>query len=156
MSKLLPSRVIILAAFVVIGVALALRAADKPAVSAEAQTDKSTAGRYFEMRTYHAAPGKLDALNARFRDHTVKLFKKHGMESIGYWTPAPPADGDAAGNTLVYILAYPSKEACEASWKAFRADPDWIKAKTESEKDGPLVEKVDSLYLNPTDYSAIK
>jgi hypothetical protein len=152
MSKLLPSRVIIVAAFVLVGAGLALRAADKPA-SDRAETDKSASPRYFEMRTYHAAPGKLDALNARFRDHTVKLFKKHGMESIGYWTPA---DGDAASNTLVYILAYPSKEAAEASWKAFRADPDWIKAKTESEQDGPLVEKVDSLYLNPTDYSALK
>jgi hypothetical protein len=128
--------------------AMALRAADKPAAE-----EKKT--RYFEMRTYHAAPDKLDALNARFRDHTVGLFKKHGMESIGYWTPAVTEES-AKPDTLVYILAYPSKEAAEASWKAFRADPDWIKAKAESEVNGPLVEKVDSLPLNPTDYSAIK
>jgi hypothetical protein len=123
-----------------------LRAADKPAVPGQAM-------RYFEMRTYHAPAGKLDALNARFRDHTLQLFKKHDIESIGYWTPAT---GDAAQTTLVYLLAYPSKEACDASWKAFRADPDWIKAKDESEKDGKLVEKVDQLFLNPTDYSPIK
>jgi hypothetical protein len=132
--------------------AVFLRAADKPD-AAPAGKAKS-AERYFEMRTYHAAPGKLDALNARFRDHTVKLFKEHGMESIGYWTPV--ATGDTPGNTLVYILAYPNKEACDASWKAFREDPVWIQAKAESEIDGPLVEKVDQLFLNPTDFSAIK
>ena len=138
---------VVVAACAAFGVAvLALQAADKPAAAPQGN-------RYFEMRTYHAPAGKLDALNARFRDHTTKLFEKHGIESIGYWTPA---DGDAAKNTLVYLLAYPSKEASEASWKAFRADPDWIKAKNESEKDGKLVEKVDQLFLNPTDYSAIK
>ena len=128
-------------------IALALRAA---------AADKSTQAthRYFEMRTYHAPEGKLDALNARFRDHTTKLFEKHGMVNIGYWTPAKGQPG--AGSTLVYILAYPSKEAADASWKAFRADPEWIKAKTDSERDGKLVEKVDQLFMNPTDYSPIK
>jgi len=106
--------------------------------------------RYFELRTYYAAPGKLDALNARFRDHTNKLFKKHGMDIIGFWTDAKKPD------VLVYILAYPSKEAREKSWKAFREDPDWIKAKEASEKDGKLVDKVEERYLNPTDYSPIK
>jgi hypothetical protein len=160
MSKWISNRVTVTVAAVVFaagifGAGLALRAEDKAAANGAAAADagKGASGRYFEMRTYHAAPGKLDALNARFRDHTVKLFKKHGMESVGYWTPA---DGEAAGNTLVYILAFPSKEAREASWKAFRDDPDWIKAKGDSERDGPLVEKVDSLFLNPTDYSALK
>ena len=111
------------------------------------------ATRFFELRTYHAAEGKLDALHARFRDHTNALFTKHGITMIGYWTPA---DGDAAKKTLVYILAYPSREAREASWKAFQADPDWVKAKTESEVNGKLVDKVDSVYLNPTDYSPLK
>ena len=130
--------------------ALALRAADKP----EASAKPAGGNRYFEMRTYHAAGGKLDALNARFRDHTMALFKKHGIDNIGYWTPAEGQKG--AGETLVYLLAYPSKEARDASWKAFQADPEWKKAKDESERDGKLVEKVDQLFLNPTDYSDIK
>lgn len=109
--------------------------------------------RLFEMRTYIAPPDKLAALHARFRDHTNKLFVKHGMELIGYWTPA---EGPAAANTLIYILAYPSKEAREKSWKAFLNDPEWKKAKAESELNGKLVEKVDSVFLNPTDYSPIK
>jgi hypothetical protein len=109
--------------------------------------------RVFEMRTYHAAEGKLEALHARFRDHTTALFVKHGMTSIGYWTPA---DGDTAKNTLVYILAYPSREAAVTAWKEFQADPAWVAAKTASEVNGKLVEKVDSVFMNPTDYSPIK
>ena len=116
-------------------------------------TAAPSAARFFEMRTYHAAAGKLDALHARFRDHTTALFSKHGMTSIGYWTPA---DGDTAKNTLVYILAYPSRDAAKASWKAFQADPQWQKAKAASEVDGKLVDKVDSVYMNSTDYSPIK
>ena len=117
--------------------------------------DKKDAGktRFFEMRTYVAHPGKMQALHARFRDHTNKLFVKHGMELVGYWQAVT---GENADHTLVYILAYPSKEAGEASWKAFRADPDWKKAQGESEKDGPLVAKVISQFLSPTDYSPIK
>ena len=118
----------------------------------EKETKKVDA-RVFEMRTYYAAPGKMDALNARFRDHTCKLFKKHGIEIIGFWTPTDPKEAD---KKLVYILAFPSKEAADKSWKAFRDDPDWIKAKEESEKNGKLVDKVESVYLNPTDYSPIK
>lgn len=109
--------------------------------------------RFFELRIYTANPGKLEALNARFRDHTNKLFVKHGMQLVGYWTPA---DGPEAQNTLIYILAYPSREAREASWKAFQDDPQWKAARAESEKDGRLVEKVESKFLNPTDYSPIK
>lgn len=118
-------------------------------------TKPGAAGRVFEMRKYYAPPGKLDALNARFRDHTCALFQKHGMELVGFWTPTegPEADGN---RVLVYILAFPSKEAKAASWKAFQSDPDWIKAKTESEKDGKLVEKVESTLMSATDYSAIK
>src|SRR5712691_3208432 len=77
-------------------------------------------GRVFEMRTYYAAPGKLDALNARFRDHTVKLFEKHGITNIGYWVPIDNPD-----SKLIYILAYPSRDARDKSWKEFLADPDW-------------------------------
>jgi hypothetical protein len=108
--------------------------------------------RVFEMRTYHAAPGKLDDLNARFRDHTVKLFEKHGITNIGYWTPIENTD-----NLLVYVLAYPSREARETAWKEFQADEDWKKAKADSEVNGKLVQKVDQLFLNATDFSpAIK
>ena len=108
--------------------------------------------RVFEMRTYTTLPGRLDALHKRFREHTNSIFVKHGMSLIGYWTPT---EGPTAGNTLVYILAYPSMAAREASWKAFRDDPDWQKAREESEKDGKIVEKVDSVFLAPTDYSPI-
>ncbi len=106
------------------------------------------------MRTYHAAPGKLEALHARFRDHTNKLFIKHGMELVGYWVPMNK-DGHYE-NTLVYILAYPNREAREKSWKEFQADPDWKTAREASEVDGKLVEKVDSVFMTATDYSPIK
>ena len=119
-----------------------LRASESPTPAAS--------GRLFEMRTYHTLPGRLDALNARFRNHTNKLFVKHGMDLVGYWTPQDKPD------TLVYILAYPSREAREASWKAFGADPDWKAAREASEKDGKIVDKVESVFLDPTDYSPIK
>jgi NIPSNAP len=110
--------------------------------------------RVFEMRTYYTLEGRLPALNKRFREHTCELFKKHGIENIGYWTPVNEKDGK--NEKLVYLLAYPSLEAREASWKAFQADPEWKKAQAESEKDGKIVKKVESVYLNPTDYSSIK
>jgi NIPSNAP len=97
----------------------------------------------YEMRIYYAAEGKLDALNARFRDHTVKLFEKHGIKNIGYWMPI-----DNPERQLIYFLAYPSREARETSWKAFMADPDWQKAYKASEVDGKLVAKVISKFYN--------
>src|SRR5262245_30292895 len=106
-----------------------------------------TDSRIFELRTYYAHPGKLDALHARFRDHTTKLFEKHGMTNIGYLTPVENPD-----NKLVYILAYPSREAREKSWKAFLSDPDWKKAAQASEASGPLVAKFESQFLTATDY----
>jgi len=109
--------------------------------------------RVFELRTYYAHPGKMPALHARFRDHTCKLFEKHGMTVVGFWSPI---EKDKAEEVLVYLLAFPSKEAADKAWKEFRADPDWIKAKADSEKDGPLVKKVDSVFLTPTDYSKLK
>ena len=112
--------------------------------------------RVFEMRTYYAAPGKLEDLQARFRNHTTKLFEKHGMTNIGYWVPVDEKTGQPSGNALVYILAYPSLEARAKSWEGFRADPAWNAARTESEKNGRLVEKVDAVFLKATDYSAIK
>ena len=109
--------------------------------------------RVFELRTYHAAPGKMKALHARFRDHTRALFKKHGMTLVGFWSPIDPKEAD---QTMVYLLAYPSKEAAEKSWAAFDADPEWKKAKADSEQEGKLVARAESVYLNPTDYSPLK
>ena len=111
-----------------------------------AAAEKDT--RVFEMRTYYAPPGKLDDLNKRFRDHTTALFTKHGMTNLGYWMPIENAD-----SKLIYVLAYPSREAREASWKGFMADPDWKKAHAASEVNGKLVAKVDSLFMTATDFS---
>jgi len=104
--------------------------------------------RVFEMRTYYANEGKLDALNARFRDHTVALFEKHGMTNIGYFVPVENME-----NALIYFLAYPSRDARKAAWKAFHSDPDWKAAYAESTKDGKLIAKVVSQFMQPTDYS---
>lgn len=104
--------------------------------------------RCYEVRIYTAPAGKLDALHARFRDHTLALFEKHGITNIGYWVPSPNTE-----NKLAYILAYPSKEAREESWKKFAADPDWVKAKTASEVDGKLVSAVEQRFLQAADFS---
>jgi len=120
-----------------------------PAPTATAEDKKEV--RVFEMRIYTAPEGKLPALLSRFRDHTVKLFEKHGMTNIGYWT-----DKKDGKDRLIYILAYPSKEAADASWKAFRVDPVWVKAKADSEVNGTLVEKLESIWMSPTDFSTIK
>lgn len=122
-------------------------------VQSASAADEPSSGRLFEMRTYVANDGKMADLHKRFREHTNKLFVKHGMELVGYWTPV---DGPDAANTLVYILAYPNKEAREKSWKGFMADPDWQAAYKASHAAGPLVKKVESKFLNPTDYSPIK
>jgi NIPSNAP len=114
----------------------------------------SAGDRVFELRTYTAAPGKLDALNARFRDHTIALFKKHGMEVVGFWEPVDKEAG--AGEKLVYLLAHPSRAAAEANWKAFREDPDWVKVKSESEAGGALTSKIESVFLAGTGYSPLK
>ena len=112
------------------------------------------APRLFEMRTYTAAEGKLAALDARFRDHTLALFVQHGMTNVIYLHPLDADQG--AGRTLVYFLAHASREAATASWAAFRADPRWVKAKGDSEKAGKLTDKTESVLLVPTDFSALK
>lgn len=132
--------------------ALVVALAAFPTGRAGAAVDK--APRVFELRTYHCLDGKLGDLNKRFRDHTCRLFEKHGIELVGFWTPREEKDGKS--NKLVYIIAFPSREAAKASWDAFHADPDWKAAREASEKDGKLLEKVESVYLDPTDYSAIK
>lgn len=125
-----------------------------PQVTAQTSPSVAKDSRCFEMRTYYAAPGKFEAMNARFRDHTCKLFKKHGMELIGFWIPQDQDKG--AENTMVYILAHKSREEAKKSWAAFSSDPDWKKARDESEVNGKLVDKVESVYLNATDYSPMK
>jgi hypothetical protein len=105
--------------------------------------------RFYELRIYYAAPGKLDALHARFRDHTMKLFEKHGLSNVGYFVPV----GENKDNKLVYWISAPSKEARDKAFKAFGADPDWKKALAESEKDGRLVSKFEGAFLTVTDYS---
>jgi hypothetical protein len=110
-------------------------------------------GRIFEIRTYTAAEGKLDALHARFRDHTLRIFEKHGMTSIGYFKPL---DAPLSQNTLIYVLAHPSREAAKKNWAAFGADPEWQKVSAESQVNGKLVTKVDSVFADPADYSPMK
>ena len=137
------------------GVAAMLGVALFAAVRARGADEKAAdkKNRFFEMRTYTAAEGKMEALHKRFREHTNAMFAKHGITIIGFWTPT---EGDTAKSTLVYILAYPDKEAREKDWAEFQADPEWVKAKADSEKDGKLVDKVVSVYMSPTDYSPIK
>jgi hypothetical protein len=105
----------------------------------------------YELRVYHATAGKLNDLLARFRDHTDKLFARHGMKSVAYWTPV---DEPAKSNMLIYILQHPSREAAAANWKSFQDDPEWKSVKAKSEEDGSLVDKVDSTYMAMTDFSA--
>jgi hypothetical protein len=120
---------------------------------AEDKAGKKGDTRVFELRTYYAAPGKMEALHARFRDHTCTLFKKHGMEIVAFWSPIDPQQAE---QKLIYVLAFPSKEAADKSWKAFRDDPEWKTAREASEKNGKLVDKVESVFMNPTDYSPLK
>ncbi|MFM9963694.1 MAG: NIPSNAP family protein [Planctomycetaceae bacterium] len=104
----------------------------------------------FELRTYTTLEGRLPNLNARFKNHTLKLFEKHGMKNVMYWTPT---DEKTANNTLIYVLWHASPEAAKKSWDGFRNDPEWHKARDESEKDGKIVAKVESVYMKATDYS---
>ena len=104
----------------------------------------------YELRVYHAAPGKLGDLHQRFRDHTIELFDRHGIKSVAYWTPLDEPD---KSNTLIYILQHPSREAAAANWKSFQDDPEWKSVHEKSEVNGKLVEKVDSTFLTLTDFS---
>jgi hypothetical protein len=116
--------------------------------------DKSGAGQpattVYELRIYHAFEGKLDDLLRRFREHTTKLFERHGIKNVAYWTPT---DDPLKGKTLVYILAHPSREAATANWKAFQNDPEWQSVRDKSEANGKLVEKIDSTFMVMTDFS---
>ncbi len=121
--------------------------------AAQGQNEKKASPMVYEARTYTAAPGKLAALNARFRDHTLKFFEKHGMKNIIYLTPIKAPQSE---NTLVYLISHDSMEQAEKNWAAFKKDPDWLAAAAKSEVDGKLVAGVKSEYFVATDYSPIK
>ena len=137
---------------------------------------QAAGSRVFELRIYHAMPGKLPALVNRFGDHTRTIFDRHGMTSVGYWLPQDGdlctagisryrSGGESRGvgtcepvkeNTFIYILAHPNREAATKNWDSFRNDPEWKKVQTESEKDGKLVDHVDSTFMTPTEFSNIR
>jgi len=114
-----------------------------------AQNQKD-APRLYELRTYTTEPGRLPALNARFKNHTMRLFEKHGMQNVMYWIPT---DEKLKDNTLIYVVSHANAEAAKKSWADFISDPDWKAAAAESEKDGKIVAKVDRVYMTLTDYS---
>ena len=104
----------------------------------------------YELRTYVAEPGRMDVLLARFRNHTVELFARHGMTNIGYWVDAEHPD------ILIYLLGHADRGSATASWEAFRADPEWVRVKAESEQDGPVVRSIASAFLEPADFSPLR
>ena len=109
--------------------------------------------RVFEIRTYTTSQ-KMDVLKALFRDHSLALFKKHGLEVIGFWIPE---DAPLSENTLVYMLAFPDREAAKARWEAFHNDPEWLKVRADFEaKRGKIVDNIESLFVTPVDFSPLK
>ena len=145
MTVLTPSRIVSAVALLTIGFALGSWNASSVA--------HAQGGKVFEMRTYTAPDGKLPNLQARFRDHTIRIFNKHNMKSVGY---SVPQDAPAKDNTLVYIISHDSREAAKKSWADFQADPEWKKVSAESQVEGPIVSKVVSVFMDATDYSPIK
>ena len=107
----------------------------------------------YELRLYHVAAGKMDALKARFGEHTDALFKRHGMKSIGYWQPE---DAPSSQELFIYVLEHTSREDAEKNWASFQNDPEWRKVKAESEAHGALVDRIDRYFMDPTSYSALK
>jgi hypothetical protein len=128
---------------------LAVTAISAPASAQDVALDPRAA--LYELRVYHPHPGKLDALNARFREHTLKLFEKHGMRNVAYWIEQP--NEQSPDGKVIYVLAFPSREARDASWQAFVADPQWHAVAAASEANGKLVAKVDSTFMSLADYS---
>ena len=107
----------------------------------------------FELRTYTAPEGKLPNLEARFRDHTTRIFEKHGMSNVGYWVPQ---DAPASDNTLIYIISHDSRDQAAANWDSFRADPEWQEVSRASQVDGRIVSGVEAVFMDATDYSPLK
>ena len=128
---------------------LALVAIAAPATAQDTALDPRAA--LYELRIYHAQPGKLDALNARFREHTLKLFEKHGMRNVAYWIEQP--NEAAPDGKVIYVLAFPSREARDASWQSFVADPEWQTVAANSEANGKLLAKIESTFMSMADYS---
>jgi hypothetical protein len=119
-------------------------------ITTVSQSQAQSPNHVYELRMYHTVPGRLDALNKRFRDQTDRIFKKHDMKSIGYWIPQDTPD------LYIYVLEHPSREAATKNWAAFMADPEWVKAKADSEASGKIVDHVDNYFMNPTEYSPQK
>jgi hypothetical protein len=141
-----------------VGIVLAAAVAGAFLAGQTAGEDKVKSGtakgeRVYELRTYYCLPGRLEALHKRFKDHTLKLFEKHGMKNEMYWTPTDPKLKD---HVLIYIVSHDSMDAAKKSWDAFRSDPNWIKVRDASEKDGKIVEKVESVYMTATEFSPKK
>jgi hypothetical protein len=135
--------VLLIALGLVLGASLSwVRAADAPSHA-----------RVFEIRTYHTLPGRLDALHKRFREHTMRIFEKHGMTNVAYWTFE---DNPAKDNTLIYVISHASREQAAKDWAEFNADPEWQKVSADSQIDGKIVAKVDSVFVDATDYSPLK
>jgi hypothetical protein len=144
MTTLIPTRIASAVAFVAIGFAVG---------SVTSSVNAQGTGKVFEMRTYTTPDGKLPNLQARFRDHTIRIFNKHNMKSVGYWVPQ---DGAEHNNTLVYIISHDSREQAKKNWAEFQADPEWKKVSAESQVDGPIISKVVSVFMDATDYSPIR
>jgi hypothetical protein len=130
---------------------LALFAVAAPAAAQDTAVDARAA--LYELRVYHAQPGKLDALNARFREHTLELFEKHGMRNVAYWIEPPTPE--SPDGKVIYVLAFPGREAREASWQAFGADPVWQEVHATSEAGGKLIARIDSTLMSLADYSPL-
>lgn len=135
-----------LVASIVAAATASLAAAQSPAPPAA----KVRETRVFELRTYYAAEGQLDALNARFRDHALRLYQKHGITPVGFWSPEGNPD-----NKLVFLLAYPSRAARDSSWRSLATDPEWVRARKASDRAGKLVKYIEEEFLTPTDYSPV-
>jgi len=156
MTVFSPSRLASAVALLAIGFALgswnqsSVLSASSAALGDPAQ---SAASRVFELRTYTAPEGKLADLNARFRNHTMRIFERHGMKNVGYWVPQ---DAPTKDNTLIYIISHASRDAAKKSWADFAADPEWKKVSAESQVNGRIVSGLVSVFMDPTDYSPIK
>ena len=160
MTLLNPFRVVSTLALLAVGFALGswhqssvAHAGAPDARTLRVGVEAQNAGRVFELRTYTAPDGKLPELQARFRNHTMRIFERHGMKNVGYWVPQ---DAPTKDNTLIYIISHESREAAKKSWAAFGADPEWQKVAKESQVNGKIVAGITSVYMDATDYSPIK